>query len=488
MGWNGKEGMSNFNYFLKKIGEYGEVVGIKQSLVSVVGLPRARQGEVVFFEDDKRGQIISLDEDVCQVKIFGKELPLMGQKVARTDEFLSITVSDSLLGTVIDSLGNIISPSGKQINGNKVQLIKDIHSQIWKRAKITKPLFTGTLLVDMLLPLGDGQKELVIGDRKTGKTSFLLSTAKNQIREGKIVIFAIIGKKKSAIKKTLAYFQRENLLNKIIFVVASASDSANLIYLAPFTAMTIAEYFKEQGKDSLVIFDDLSTHAKVYRQTALLSGRFPGRESYPGDIFHIHANLLERAGNFKVGTQEVSISCLPVAEITAGDFTGYITTNLMGITDGHIYFDQAIFSEGRRPAINLMLSVTRVGRQTQSPLLHDINHRITAFLANYNVVKKLAHFGSELSETVKKKIKKGERVMAVLEQGEKTLFSPTMAVVLLGVAYSENFFDCDIEEFKNKMLTLLNDRAKQAYFADLVKVDSWQELEKLLVANRDKLC
>lgn len=480
--------MGSFDHFLGKIGEYGEIVDVKQSLVAVAGLPKARLGEVVIFENGEKGQVISLDEKICQIRVFAKEMPLMGERVARTDDFLSVTVSDDLLGTIIDPLGNVISPIGKAIKGVKVRLIKDVHSQIWRRAKITEPFFTGTLLIDVLLPLGNGQKELVIGDCKTGKTSFLLSTAKNQVQEGKIVIFAAIGKKKSAIKKTLAYFQREKILDKIIFITTSADDSANLIYLTPFTAMTIGEYFKEQGKDSLVILDDLSTHAKIYRQTALLSGKFPGRESYPGDIFHIHANLLERAGNFNLGGRRASITCLPVTEVVDGDFTGYITTNLMGITDGHIYFDKAIFTEGRRPAINLMLSVTRVGRQTQLPLLRDMNHRITAFLANYNIVKKLAHFGSELSETVKKEIKKGERIMAVLEQGEKTLFSPASAVILLGVAFSESFFDWEIEDFRKKMLALLDNQAKQAYFADLIKVDSWKELEKLLVANRDKLC
>jgi len=480
--------MANFKYFLEKTGEYGEVVGVKQSLVIVEGLPKVKIGEVVVFEGGGEGQIISIGEDFCEIKILGKLIPLVAERVARSGSFLSITVSDDLLGTVVDPLGRLIFPFDRVIAGSKITLIKNVHSQIWKRAKITKPFLTGTLLVDLLLPLGNGQKELVIGDRKTGKTSFLLSIVKRQVREGKVVIFAIIGKKKSAIKETLAYFQEAEIMDKIIFVVSSADDSENLIYLTPFTAMTIGEYFKERGQDSLVILDDLSTHAKFYRQTALMSDKFPGRESYPGDIFHIHANLLERAGNFKLDSKrEVSITCLPVVETVSGDFTGYITTNLMGITDGHIYFDRDVFAQGKRPAINLMLSVTRVGRQTQLPLVREINHRMTAFLSSYNAVKKLAHFGSELAEAVKKEIKRGERLNIVLEQRKETILPLAIQIILLAVAYSESFFDWPIEDFKNKMVALIDNKGKQVYFENLVNVNSWNELEKRLIANKTKL-
>ncbi len=481
--------MSDYNHFLKSTGEYGVVTEVKDSLLVVEGLPTARLNESVIFENGEHGQVISLTEEGCQIIVFEKTTPTVGEKVARSGEFISMKINDNVEGTMIDVFGRQIFTSGRfSSKGADVRLISEVRSVIWERKKIVKPLETGISVVDILLPLGEGQKELIVGDRKTGKTSFLLTTVKNQIAKGKIVIFAAIGKKKTDIKKLLQYFLNEKIFEKIVFIVSSADDPASMIYLTPFSAMTVAEYFKSQGRDSLVILDDLSTHAKVYREISLTSERFPGRESYPGDIFYIHASLLERAGNFKSDGKSVSITCLPVAESTEGDLAGYITTNLMGITDGHIFFDKTIFAKGVRPAINVMLSVTRVGRQTQSPLLQDINHQVTAFLSEYDSLKNLAHFGAELSDTVKTKIIKGERLETVFEQNLETVLPTAVQTVLTAVAFSEEFFNVDIKDFKNKMISQATSRKNQGIINEIVSVKSFSELVKKLKSDLNKVC
>jgi len=473
--------MQNYKHYLEKFGEYGEVVEVKQSLVVVEGLPNSRINEIVVFENGSFGQITDISDGLCRVALLKKSSQIKsGEKVSRTDSLLMIPVGEEFLGTMIDPLGEIIFPENKKIQKAEQRSVERGIGGIDKRAKIDKQLLTGVTLVDMLLPLGNGQKELVIGDRKTGKTSFLLTTVKNQIKLGKTVIFAAIGKKKTDINKILNYFISEKILDKIIFIVSGSDDSENLIYLTPYTAMTMAEYFRDRGTDTLVVFDDLSTHAKIYRQIALNSDKFPGRESYPGDIFYLHAHLLERAGNFRLGAQTVSITCLPVAETIEGDLSGYITTNLMGITDGHIYFDLSIFTKGRRPAINLPLSVTRVGRQTQAPIYQQANHEITAFLSEYESLQNLAHFGAELSPNVKRVITRGERIIQVFDQKYSEIISSEMQLILLALAYSESFFDVDISKLKEKLLKTGNIKLEK----QIENIKTFTELLEYLEKNK----
>jgi len=476
--------MQNYKHYLEKFGEYGEVVEVKQSLVVVEGLPNSRINEIVVFENGSFGQITDISDGLCRVALLKKSSQIKsGEKVSRTDSLLMIPVGEEFLGTMIDPLGEIIFPENKKIQKAEQRSVERGIGGIDKRAKIDKQLLTGVTLVDMLLPLGNGQKELVIGDRKTGKTSFLLTTVKNQIKLGKTVIFAAIGKKKTDINKILNYFISEKILDKIIFIVSGSDDSENLIYLTPYTAMTMAEYFRDRGTDTLVVFDDLSTHAKIYRQIALNSDKFPGRESYPGDIFYLHAHLLERAGNFRLGAQTVSITCLPVAETIEGDLSGYITTNLMGITDGHIYFDLSIFTKGRRPAINLPLSVTRVGRQTQAPIYQQANHEITAFLSEYESLQNLAHFGAELSPNVKRVITRGERIIQVFDQKYSEIISSEMQLILLALAYSESFFDVDISKLKEKLLQ----EKDKAWVERVGEMKSFEELLEYLEKNKKEI-
>lgn len=469
--------MKDYKYYLEQFGEYGEVIEVRQSLAIIEGLPNLRINEVVVFENGYFGQVIDINYDFCRVALLQKEIPKTGEKVSRTNALLTVPVSEELLGTMINPLGEVISPDNKKIKNIDYRSVETEIGGIDKRAKIEKQLLTGVTLVDMLLPLGDGQKELIIGDRKTGKTSFLLTTVKNQIKSKKIIIFAAIGKKKTDIKKLYDYFVSEKLIDRMIFIVSGSDDSENLIHLTPYTAMTLAEYFKDHGIDTLVILDDLSVHAKNYREIAINSDKFPGRESYPGDIFYLHAHLLERSGNFKIdSSSSVSITCLPVAETIEGDLSGYITTNLMGITDGHIYFDRAIFTKGQRPAINLPLSVTRVGRQTQPTVYQQANHEITAFLTEYESLQNLAHFGAELSPKVKATITRGEKITQIFDQTYSEIIPQPIQLILLAVAFSENFFDVDIKKLKEKLLK----KNPEEIVKIIDKVKSFKELLEYL--------
>jgi F-type H+-transporting ATPase subunit alpha len=355
---------------------------------------------------------------------------------------------------------------------------------------------TGTALVDLLIPLGKGQKQLILGDRKSGKSTFVRTTVINQIEEGAIAIYAAIGKTKAEIKYLEQFVKHQAKKERIIVVAASAFDSPGLIYLTPFTAMGLAEYFRDRGENCLVIMDDLLTHAKFYREFSLLAQAFPGRDSYPGDIFHIHARLLERAGNFKYAQDnQVSISAIPIVETQEGDLTGYVVSNLMSITDGHIFFDANVFARGRRPAINIPLSVTRVGKQTQKKLLRDINRELYSFFAIYDRVENLSHFGSELTASVKSILESGERIFAFFNQPEGLIVPDEVAVVLFAIVWLNlldgkklsDGKDLTLEVYRERLIQAYKNEQTKAFFQSMLNVDSLNPLLKQIKNNADKL-
>ena len=380
--------MDLFKQYFEKYGEYGEVVEVNHPIVSVIGVPSVRLNEIVIFETGDTGQVISLHHDYASVLLFSQSKPKTRTKLSRTDSFISIPVGNELLGHIINPFGQPLSAS---ISIPQIQTRRDIDvppQGIANRMKITKPLETGTALVDIMVPIGKGQRELVLGDRKTGKSTFVLNTIRNQMNQGAIAIYAAIGKKSSDIKQLQAFMAADERKDKMMIVATTAYDSPGLIHLTPFAAMTLAEYFRDQGKDVILILDDMLTHARFYRELSLLAQTFPGRDSYPADIFYVHARLLERAGTFKHPEYgETSITCLPIVETQEGDLSGYIVSNLMSITDGHLFFDSNVFAEGRRPAVNIPLSVTRVGKQTQDKISKDINRELSSLFAVMNESK-----------------------------------------------------------------------------------------------------
>lgn len=407
--------MNAFADYLSSIGEVGYVSDMKLGIVSVEGLPGARLFERVLFENESTAQVIGLSRTGVDLMLFETSSISIGMKVARTGERVSVPVSDDLVGKTITPLGKRLD-SIEPLGAGELRPVDTRPPGIMARAPITAPLDTGVSVVDMVVPLAKGQRELVIGDRKSGKTSFLLQTVISQARQGVICIYCGIGKRMIDIKHLEARFKEAGITDRTIIVAATSTDASGLQYLAPYSAMTIAEYFRDQGKDSLIVFDDLTAHANVYREICLLLRRFPGRSAYPGDIFYTHARLLERGGNFKVGEKTASITCLPVVQSLIGDLAAYITTNVMSMTDGHIFFDMQLFDQGRRPAVNPFLSVTRVGLQAQNKLMRDASRQISSFLVHFEQIKQYTHFGAEVSQTVRDAIGLGERLHVFFQQ------------------------------------------------------------------------
>jgi F-type H+-transporting ATPase subunit alpha len=480
---------TEYNQLLKKTGEYGVVYQVSHPIVFIEGLPMVRSHEVIVFENGQKGEIFTIDRGKVEARVFSHEPIKVGTKVTRTDKTLSIAVGKELLGQAINPLGEPLDPSTKFTPPKEYRDLDTNPVGISGRKKITVQLTTGISLVDLLLPLGRGQRELIIGDRKTGKTSFLMTTIKKQAYEGVICIYAAIAKKKSDIKKMQEFFVQEKIMDKIIIVATSSYDSPTLIYQTPYTAMAIAEYFRDQGINTLLILDDLSTHAKFYRELSLLARRFPGRDSYPGDIFFVHSKLLERAGNFKHPTAgEVSITCLPVIEIIEGDFTGYISTNVMGITDGHIYLDSNIYYQGMRPAVNIPLSVTRVGRQTLSKLSRDINKNLTAFLTSYDKLQNLSHFGQELTDEVKKSLRLGQLIYSFFNQPYQMVVPKIVQMIILSMILENIIENKEIlKKIQTGLIAAFYDRGKQKLLYDIVNTKDLKIFNENVLANKDKL-
>jgi F-type H+-transporting ATPase subunit alpha len=480
---------TTYNQFLKKTGEYGVVFQVNHPIVFIDGLPQVKSREIIIFESGQKGEVFAINKGKVEARIFTHTPILVGTRVTRTNQLISIPVGPELLGHTINPLGEPIDPS---VQFTPPKVLRELDSRpidISGRAKITAPLSTGISLVDLMVPLGRGQRELVIGDRKTGKTSLLLTTIKEQAEEGLVAIYAAIAKKKSDIKKLQQFFIQEKIADKVIIVATSSYDSPSLIYQTPYAGMTIAEYFRDQGLDSILILDDLSTHAKFYRELSLLAKRFPGRDSYPGDIFYTHSRLLERAGNFKHPTKgKVSITCLPVVEIVEGDFTGYISTNVMSITDGHIYLDSNIYFQGMRPAVNIPLSVTRVGRQTLNKLSREINKYLASFLAQYDRLTNLSHFGQELTADVKKSLWLGELIYKFFNQSyQETIPSPIQVIIISLIV--QGFVESKeaLDQAKKGLVAAYSQPETRKFFAEIVKTGDLKSLNENVKNNKDQL-
>jgi F-type H+-transporting ATPase subunit alpha len=410
--------------------EIGFVDRVIPPVVYAKGLPGAGIWEVVYFENGISGVITALAEGYVEIMLFNKNEVAVGMRVSRSGEIMQVGVGDSLLGKLISPLGVVLG-DGVSVLGLTEKRYIDINPVgIDRRARVVAPLETGVTMVDFLVPLGKGQRELVIGDRNIGKTAFVLQSILTQVKKGSVCIYAGIGKKQRDIRKVEEFLNKHNIMNNSVIVSSFASETIGDIYITPYVAMTIAEYFRDKGHDSLLILDDLTDHARYYRELSLLSRKFPGRDAYPGDVFYTHARLLERAGNFKINdSKTVSITCLVVSETVEGDISGYIQTNLMSITDGHIFFDQELYKKGKRPAINNFLSVTRVGRQTQSTVRWGINRELSSFLILHSKAERFIHFGAELNEGIKSTLLMGERLGFFFDQEMEEVLDINVQIV-----------------------------------------------------------
>jgi len=427
----------SYKYAKNKIGEVGEVIKTSRSLADISGLPGAVLGEAVVFKHGEHGVVSKLGEKVVEVMIFSQSALPIGEKIARTGEMLKISVSEGMLGNTFDALG-YISNGRKSLSKHTANIpLEMVALGIDRRAKIDQFLFTGTTAVDLVMPLGKGQRELVLGDQKTGKTHFVLQTVKTQAGLGMVCVLGLIGKEKSEIIRLERELKKAGVRDKCVIIAEPARSSAARLTMVPFAAMTVAEYWRDRGQDSLVFLDDLSHHGVRYREMRLLGDAFPGRDSYPNDIFYLHARLLERAGNFIVKGKPVSITCLPIVNTIGGDISGYIETNIMSMTDGHLFFDKDLFFDGVRPAVNISLSVTRVGRQIQSNLAKEVSQKILTSINEYSEFKRFLRFGAELTGRAKEGIRLAHGVKNLLKQTGKVSILIEVQLWLAGYLWSD---------------------------------------------------
>jgi len=445
-----------FEQLLEQTKEIGYVGLTAYPIIYIKGLPSVKMSEIVLFESGVIGMIISLSEEFAEAVLFSAKPIPIGARVVRTLQPFHLDISDSYIGNFIDPAGEPFDDKVVITNIKESRFIDALPSKIDARERVLEPLLTGVNVVDLMVPLGKGQREMVLGDRKAGKTAFLLQTILTQAKEGTLCIYAGIGKKKMEAKLVESFVRDKGIGNNFIGIFSFASDPLGMIYITPYSAMTLAEHYRDNGRNVLVILDDMTTHAKYFREISLLNRKFPGRESYPGDIFYTHARLFERAGNFKFPEGPRSITCLGVAETVSGDISGYIQTNLMSITDGHIFFDIDIFEEGRRPAVNTFLSVTRVGRQTQTKLRWGVNRELTTFLTLLEKTQKFSHFGGELNEGIRATLDMGERVKAFFTQSMGATFSLGVQIVYFALIWVGTFNNYNRDQIKKLMLRMEN--------------------------------
>lgn len=398
--------MKNFDDYLDKTGEAGFVSAVFHSIAYADGLPGAKIGEMILFEGGGVGQVFSLLPDKVEILILSSAEIIVGSKVARTGKEITIFPSEDMLGKIISPLDLTEKQNARPVNTPPMGMLD--------RKLVSEFFETGVSLVDLLIPLGRGQRELLIGDRKTGKTEFMEQVLKANAKNGGINIYCAIGQRQSDILKRYEFLKKNGILGSSIIVATNSDSPPGLIFLSPYSAVTIAEYFRDKGLKVLLVLDDMTSHARYYRELSLLARRFPGKSSYPGDTFYVQAKIIERTGNFEKG----SITCLPVAESVSGDLSGYIQTNLMSMTDGHLYFDRDIYNEGKRPAVNALLSVTRVGHQTQSSLMRDTSRVLSSFLVSYEKMKQYKHFGAEAGEIIKEVWERGKMLDQFFNQPE----------------------------------------------------------------------
>lgn len=410
-----KEKIENFDAKLEK-SEIGTVIQVGDGIALVYGLDNVMAGEVVLFSNGVKGTVLNLDEHHVGVVVLGEYKDIKeGDTVKRTKQVLSIPCGEGLLGRIINPVGEPIDGKGKLEVAAYYPIEKEAPTII-DRDFVRTPLETGIKAIDSLVPIGRGQRELIVGDRQTGKTSLAIDTIIHQKGKDVICIYVPIGQKASSIAQIVKELEAKGSMDYTVVVAATASDNAPLLYISPYAGCAIAEYFMEQGKDVLIVYDDLTKHAVAYREISLLLKRPPGREAYPGDVFYLHSRLLERASKVSKELGGGSITALPIVETQAGDISSYIPTNVISITDGQIFLETDLFNEGIRPAINPGVSVSRVGGNAQFPALKQVAASLRIDLAQYRELEAFSQFSSDLDSETRKKLIRGQKLVEILIQ------------------------------------------------------------------------
>ena len=428
--------------------EIGQVSKVGDGIATVVGLGNAMYGEIVVFEDGTKGMVQNIGINSIGCILFGSDEEIeQGTKVKRTYKKAGVPVGDKFIGRVVNALGEPIDGKG-DIEASDYRAVEQPAPSIVERKSVSVPMETGILAIDSMFPIGRGQRELIIGDRQTGKTSIAVDTIINQKGKDCICIYNAIGQKASTVAKLVNTLQKNGAMDYTIIVCASASDSASLQYIAPYAATSMAEYFMYQGKDVLIVYDDLSKHAVAYRSISLLLGRPPGREAYPGDVFYLHSRLLERSSRLSDELGGGSITALPIIETQAGDVSAYIPTNVISITDGQIYLESDLFFSGQRPAVNVGLSVSRVGGAAQTKAMKKAAGSLRVDLAQFREMEVFTQFSSDLDEDTKTQLKYGGGLMELLKQPLTHPMSLAQQVVTLVAATGKRFIDVPKEQIK----------------------------------------
>ena len=410
-----KSEIENFDE-ISKDSEVGTVVTVGDGIATIYGIDHAMYGEIVTFENGLKGMVQDIQKDEIGCILFGSDTGIKeGTKVARTKKKAGIPVGDKFIGRVINALGAPIDGAG-EIEADDYRPIENEAPGIIDRKSVSVPMETGILSIDSMFPIGRGQRELIIGDRQTGKTSIATDTILNQNGNGVICIYVAIGQKASTISKVVNTFKTSGAMDHTIVLASTASDCAPLQYIAPYAGTALAEYLMYKGKDVLIVYDDLSKHAVAYRALSLLLGRSPGREAYPGDVFYLHSRLLERSSRLSEEKGGGSITALPIIETQAGDVSAYIPTNVISITDGQIFLESSLFFSGMRPAVNVGLSVSRVGGDAQTKAMKKAAGSLRIDLAQYREMEVFTQFSSDLDDATKEQLEYGGGLMELLKQ------------------------------------------------------------------------
>lgn len=464
-----KEQIKNYNKTIE-VSETGSVLSVGDGVARVYGLEKAMAGELVEFPNGITGMVLNLETDSVGIVIFGDDRDIReGDTVKRTKKIVQVPVGEALLGRVVDALGQPIDGQGP-ITAKETRVIELKAPGILKRKSVHEPLQTGIKAIDALIPIGRGQRELIIGDRQTGKTAIAIDTIINQKGQGVHCFYVAIGQKKSTVAQVVEKLRAAGAMEYTTVIAATASEPAPLQYLAPYAGCTMAEYFRDSGRHALIVYDDLTKQAQAYRQLSLLLRRPPGREAYPGDVFYVHSRLLERAAKLSDSAGAGSLTALPIIETQAGDIAAYIPTNVISITDGQIFLEGGLFYKGIRPAVDVGKSVSRVGGAAQIKAMKQVAGTLKLELAQFRELEAFAAFASDLDKATQNQLARGRRLVEILKQAQYSPFKVETQIIAIWAAtngYLDSIPEFDVRRFEKELLDFV--QAKHSKLASDIR-------------------
>ena len=447
-----------------ELSEWGQVVSVGDGVCRAYGLKNVMMSEIVSFESGAKALALNLEKDSVSLVLLGSETEVKeGDKVYRTEQIIQVPVGETLLGRVVDTLGQPLDGLG-EIKAEKFNPLEQIAPGIVSREPVSEPLQTGIKAIDSMIPIGRGQRELIIGDRQTGKTAIAIDSIINQKGQGVKCFYVAIGQKRSTVAGVIEKLRKTGAMEYTTVISATASDPAPLQFLAPYSGVTMAEYFRDKGEHALIVYDDLTKQAQAYRQLSLLLRRPPGREAFPGDVFYIHSRLLERAAKMRSSSGGGSLTALPIVETQAGDISAYIPTNVISITDGQIFLEADLFYKNIRPAVNVGKSVSRVGGAAQIKGMRQVAGTLKLDLAQFRALESFSAFAGDLDETSKKQLARGERLVEILKQKESSPFSVEEQILSIFTATGGHLDSLDTQQvldFERQFLEFVKSRYSQ---------------------------